>query len=84
MTEKATTAREKVGLTLEQAAKKARVGVAYLRYVERHGCSFVLAERLSRIYACNIDVFLPTRSGGGTPKTTALRRSRNRQGAYKV
>jgi hypothetical protein len=46
------------GLTLEQAAKKARVGVAYLRRAELHGCPLVLAEPLAYIYQCAIDLFL--------------------------
>ncbi|MEN6415837.1 MAG: helix-turn-helix transcriptional regulator [Armatimonadota bacterium] len=58
MVSKATKARLAAGLTLEEAAKRARVCVAYLRSVEREGASFVLATRLSRIYNCGMDEFL--------------------------
>jgi predicted house-cleaning noncanonical NTP pyrophosphatase (MazG superfamily) len=46
------------GLTLEHAAQRARVGVAYLRRAELHGCPLVLAECLAYIYQCPIDLFL--------------------------
>lgn len=57
-------AREKAGLTVEEAAEKARVGVQYLRQVERNGrASFALAQRLCALYQCRLDIFLY--SGGG-------------------
>ena len=47
------------GLSLEQAAKRARVGARYLRQCELHGgTSYVLAQRLAWLYGCPIDVFL--------------------------
>ena len=52
-------ARERAGLTLKQAARRARIGERYLRSIELHGnASFALARRLSRIYHCPIDLFL--------------------------
>ena len=55
----ATIAREQAGMTIEQAAKKARVGVRYLASLEkRGGFSFVLASRLTKVYGCRIDNFL--------------------------
>lgn len=52
-------AREAAGLTVEQAAKQARICTAYLKAVERRGgASFVLATRLSRLYQCSMNVFL--------------------------
>ncbi|HEX8236059.1 MAG TPA: helix-turn-helix domain-containing protein [Abditibacteriaceae bacterium] len=53
-------ARQSAGLTIEQAAKRARIGVEYLRRLERHGgASYVLARRLARLYGgCNIMTFL--------------------------
>lgn len=52
-------ARSRAGLTLEAAAKSARVTPAYLRSIERHGgASFGLAQRLASIYGCRIDLFL--------------------------
>jgi transcriptional regulator with XRE-family HTH domain len=51
-------AREAAGLTLEQAAKRARVSVRYLRHVERHGAGYALARRLSHIYNCSLATFL--------------------------
>lgn len=52
-------ARESAGLTLDQAAKRARVGRSYLRAIELHGgASYVLAMRLSHLYHCSIHVFI--------------------------
>lgn len=55
---KAARAREAAGLSLEQAARRARICPAYLRHVERNGAGYALAQRLSRIYQCPIDCFL--------------------------
>jgi hypothetical protein len=83
MTE-ATRAREVAGLTLMEAARRARVSVGYLRRVERHGASYCLAQRLSRLYECPIDCFLYGMKGGGTPKNRpASTRRRNRADAQK-
>ena len=61
-TEKATQAagaRLAAGLSLEEAAARARVGPRYLRRVETHGgAGYALAQRLSALYGCRIDVFL--------------------------
>lgn len=51
-------ARELAGLTLEQAAKRARICPRYLRRVERAGANYALAQRLAAIYGCRIEVFL--------------------------
>jgi transcriptional regulator with XRE-family HTH domain len=66
-TSAARAARESVGLTLEAAARRARVTPDYLRRVERHGASYVLARRLAALYNCPIDAFLP-KPGGGRPR----------------
>ena len=59
-----TLARENAGLTLEEAARQARIGIQYLRQVERNGrASFTLAKRLCALYQCRLDIFLY--SGGG-------------------
>ncbi len=55
-------ARELAGLTLEDAAKRARVTPGYLATVERQGAPYVLAQRLSKLYDCRIDLFLPVRT----------------------
>lgn len=61
-------AREEAGLTRPQLAKKARISEAYLRQVEKHGAaSFALAERLSRICNCRLDVYL-----WGTPAADTI------------
>ena len=59
-------ARERAGLSLVEAAQRARIGTSYLRQVERTEVPYVLARRLSVLYSCPIDVFIPTtrRSGG--------------------
>jgi transcriptional regulator with XRE-family HTH domain len=62
-------AREAAGLSPEQAAKRARICVAYLRRVER-ACerraggdtsaplpSPALAGRLAAVYGCRVDIF---------------------------
>ena len=52
-------ARESAGLSLEQAAEQARICVDYLKRIERHGgASYVLGERLSRIYRCSANLFI--------------------------
>jgi transcriptional regulator with XRE-family HTH domain len=52
-------AREQAGLSLEAAARLARVSVDYLRRVEMSGdCSFPLAKKLSRIYSCSANLFI--------------------------
>lgn len=52
-------ARLAAGLTLAQAAKRARVGERYLRRIELHGrAPYALALRLARLYRCSIHVFL--------------------------
>lgn len=56
----ATRARERSGLSLEEAAIRARVSPGYLRRVEaRGGASYPLARRLAAAYGCRIDAFLP-------------------------
>lgn len=62
-------ARERAGLTLAEAARLARVCPAYLRQMERSGgTSYVLAYRLSSLYACSIMIFLRFDLGGRKPK----------------
>ncbi len=64
------------GLSVAQAAKKAGVCCAYLRRAELHGCSFILAQRLARIYSCPIELFLYG-SKGNNERTKNSRRKRN-------
>lgn len=58
-------ARTHAGYTLGEAAKLAQVSEGYLRRVEREGAPFLLARRLSRLYDCPIQVFLPIRREEG-------------------
>lgn len=52
-------ARKQAGLTLEEAARRARICPAYLRRVELHGnAPYVLARRLASLYGCSMMVFL--------------------------
>ncbi len=60
-------ARETAGLTVGEAARRARVSEDYLLRAERRGCSLVLAERLSALYGCSLSLF--------TPKPTKQRRA---------
>lgn len=70
----AASARDRAGLTLEDAARRARIGVSYLRQVERSGdCSYVLAMRLARLYRCSANVFLYTKGSETPDKRNRLR-----------
>lgn len=52
-------AREKVGLSVDEAARSASISTDYLKRIERLGnCSFPLARRLARLYECSVNVFL--------------------------
>lgn len=55
---RASDAREAAGLSVAEAARRARVCPAYVRRAERHGACYTLAIRLSRIYGCPVDHFL--------------------------
>jgi hypothetical protein len=64
---RAEAARNALGLTLAQAAEKARVCTRYLRSVELHGgAPSVLAYRLAFVYKQPIDLFILRR--GNTRK----------------
>lgn len=60
-------ARQNAGLSLEQAAKRCRVSVRYLRRVEQCGAPYVLAVRLAALYQTSLNTFLPIHSGRETP-----------------
>ena len=52
-------ARENAGLTLHQAAQRARINASYLRRIERRGSApYILAVRLAHLYKCSIHVFI--------------------------
>lgn len=56
-------AREACGLSLQEAARQARVTPGYLARIERRtlrgqSCSFALARRLAGIYGCRMEVFV--------------------------
>ncbi len=76
-------AREAAGLTLREAARRARIGVPYLRRVEHQGAPYALARRLAYLYQCPIDLFLPqhprTKEDSKTPDLSPARRSRSRR-----
>lgn len=63
-------AREAVGHTSEQAARKAGVTKDYLLACERNGATHVLTQILAPIYKCPIDYFLPIKRGGGATSRT--------------
>jgi hypothetical protein len=69
-------ARSRAALGVAEAASRLRVGVAYLRRLERRGAwPYALAERAARLYDCRLDVFLFARGGaasaGRVPDLTA-------------
>lgn len=70
-------ARITAGLTLGEAARRARICVTYLRRVENHGAPYCLALRLSHIYECPIDAFL---NFGGQWNPTVPRSQRKASG----
>lgn len=71
----AVVARERVGLSIQEAARRARVCVPYLRAVERRGgASYVLAMRLARLYRCSATMFLYGTRGSETPVRHGARR----------
>lgn len=75
-------ARVNAALTIEEAARRARVCVSYLRRVERSGdCSYVLAMRLARLYRCSANVFLYTMKGSETPTTSSSLRGTSTRNA---
>lgn len=52
-------ARLAAGLSVEAAARRARICPAYLRRVERHGrAPWILANRLSKLLNCSPRLFL--------------------------
>ena len=70
-------AREAAGLTLEQAAQRARISAKYLGRIEKHGgASYALAQRLCVIYGCSLNLFLFT--GGQRKSTPTLDTAPNR------
>lgn len=60
-------ARVAAGLSLRQAAARARLSERYLRHVELHGAPYALAVRLAALYRCPIQYFLP-RATGRSPR----------------
>jgi transcriptional regulator with XRE-family HTH domain len=48
-------ARDLAGLSLLQAARRARVSPAYLAQVERRGAPYCLATRLAAISGCSLE-----------------------------
>ncbi len=55
----ATQARQRLDLTPEAAARRLRITPRYLRSIEKNGnAPYPLAERMSRLYAVPMQVFL--------------------------
>ena len=73
------------GLTLEQVARRARIGVPYLRQLLREGgAPYSTALRLAGVLRCRPDLFLFPPPGGRTPHargTRGRRTSGSRSGA---
>jgi transcriptional regulator with XRE-family HTH domain len=70
-------ARAKAGLTLDQAARRARITPAYLRHIERCGAPYTLAVRLAHIYRCSIHLFLYPGLEGQPERPQSLSKGRN-------
>ncbi|NLB94734.1 MAG: helix-turn-helix transcriptional regulator [Armatimonadetes bacterium] len=56
-------ARKAAGMTLETAAKRARVSPRYLAAREVSGPPVVLIRRLATVYGCSLDDFVRLREG---------------------
>jgi len=68
-------ARQRLGLTAEQLARKLGLTASYVRLVERNGCRcFKTAERLTSVLRCDMKLFLPSaspkRRPGSSPRHT--------------
>lgn len=61
----ASQARKAAGLSLREAARRARISEAYLRQIESKGAPYHLARRLAALYECRVDLFLPKRHPSG-------------------
>ena len=73
-----TTAREKAGLSLEIAAKRAGCSVDYLRRIERGGgCAYPLAMRIARLYGISLNTFLSTNQGKADAQARSAEKRRN-------
>jgi len=84
MTSAATAARERVGLSLAEAAKRGRMSVAYLNRLERSGdFPLVTAERLSRMYQCPLSTFLAHQGSPKSEQKAAPEETRSRRGSTK-
>jgi transcriptional regulator with XRE-family HTH domain len=55
----ATQARLAAGYSVAEAARRAEISEGYLRRIEREGAPYLVARRLSRLYQCPAEVFLP-------------------------
>ena len=65
-------ARVKAGFTVNEAARRARIGPRYLRAIERSGkAPWVLARRLASLYACAVDIFSKRPEGLDTRSDSA-------------
>ncbi len=54
-----TLARLNANLSLEDAAKRSRISIGYLRQIEHRGSApYSLAKRLSALYGCPLTIFL--------------------------
>jgi transcriptional regulator with XRE-family HTH domain len=68
-------ARITAGLTLEAAAKRARITPQYLRQIEQaNNAPYHTARRLAAIYGAPIQVFLPTAERTETMMKNPVRR----------
>jgi transcriptional regulator with XRE-family HTH domain len=69
----AVSARAAAGLTIEAAARRARVTPAYLRQIERRGgAPYALACRLSRLDGAPLDTFLKRKESSESERTRVI------------
>lgn len=54
----ASEARDRAGLTIEQAARKLRIAPSTLKRYERCGCGETRAREIAGLYRCSMDLFL--------------------------
>lgn len=66
------------GLPGREIARRARIGLPYLRQVLREGAPYHTAERLARVTGIRVDAFLHGQGGGAPTTATAPGRTGGR------
>ncbi len=81
-TSPATQARERANISVEDAARHARITPKHLRVIELHGgAGYTTAQKLARLYGCKMELLLIPRSQKSANKRSGRKpRRRTRAG----